>query len=153
MAAKIVKGQCQCGKNQFTVSGSALFRCFCHCTICQQFNQAPFADVSVYRSDALDLKDCQHVDFKAYASPEILQRGRCSECQNPVIEFLTVPLLPKLVVLPNNTLIEPTTENACGHIFYHRRVDDIDDQLPKHSGYLTSQTVFSAYMLKGLLRK
>ena len=36
------------------------------------------------------------------------------------------------------------------HIFYHRRVEDIEDNLPKYSGFILSQTMVSILVLNGL---
>lgn len=144
-------GQCSCGENQFTLLGEPLFRCLCHCTICQRYNQAAYGDVSVFRAQAVELNDDSQVGFRAHRSPKILQRGLCQQCQKPVIERLNVPLMPKLAIVPNTNIAaqEIIPAPAC-HIFYDRRVADIDDDLPKHSGYFPSEAAFTYHLLKAL---
>ena len=151
MTAKMTQGQCQCGQNQISIIGKPLFRCFCHCTICQQYNRAAYGDVSVFRANAVQLSDNSQVNFRAYRSPKILQRGLCQTCNTPVIEKLNVPLMPKLIIVPSANILqfEQLPAASC-HIFYHRRVADIDDQLPKHSGYLPSEVAFTYHLFKGL---
>ena len=41
--------QCPCGTNQFSAQGEPIVRFFCHCTICQDKYQAPFADVTLFK--------------------------------------------------------------------------------------------------------
>ncbi len=44
------ESQCQCGSTKFTIQGEPLIRALCHCTICQEFNNAAFADVTIFAS-------------------------------------------------------------------------------------------------------
>jgi len=36
-------GRCPCGTTTFAIDGPPPFRAFCHCTICQAYNGAPYA--------------------------------------------------------------------------------------------------------------
>jgi hypothetical protein len=56
-------GQCECDQNTFKISGEPLFRSICHCEICQEFNNAPFADITVYRRKDVDLPEGHSVAF------------------------------------------------------------------------------------------
>ena len=49
---------CSCGEVEFTISSKPLFRGYCHCTICQRFNDAPYADITVFTADNLDACTC-----------------------------------------------------------------------------------------------
>ena len=40
---------------------------------------------------------------------------------------------------------------SCAHIFYHRRVNYINDNLPKYSGFISSQTLFTKKLVLGML--
>jgi len=40
---------------------------------------------------------------------------------------------------------------SCAHVFYHRRVKDIDDNLPKYSGFISSQILFMKKLLLAML--
>ena len=39
------------------------------------------------------------------------------------------------------------------HLFYNRRIDDIDDDLPKYNGFVQSQTMMVKELAKGLFKK
>jgi hypothetical protein len=101
-------GQCECGQNTFEISGEPLFRSICHCEICQEFNNAPFADITVYRRKDVDLPERHSVAFKAYSSPPVAQRGKCTACEKPTIEFLKTPLFPALTIVPS-----PLCQRSC----------------------------------------
>ena len=146
--------QCQCGSTKFSVQGVPIVRMYCHCTICQEFNNAAYSDVSIYLSRDVQLYDKEKVNFKKYKSPPAVKRGKCATCNNPIIEFLDLPLFPSLTIIPSENIpsdqlvLEPST-----HIFYHRRVADINDHLPKHSGFIKSQMALTAKLIPGILRK
>ncbi len=144
---------CACGKTTFTVRGAPIIRGFCHCTICQAFNSAPFSDITVVKASNVDLPEPNLVEYTAYRQPPILQRGRCTACGKPAIEFLRIPLLPSFAVVPTGNFSDPgfAPEPAL-HIFYDSRVADIDDGLPKYSGYLKSQAAFTQKMVLNMLR-
>ena len=38
-------GRCSCGAVQFDTSDRPIFRAYCHCTICQKYNGAAYADL------------------------------------------------------------------------------------------------------------
>ena len=46
---------CSCGTTSFQTLGAPLFRILCHCTLCQQFHEAPFADILVHRAEDVAL--------------------------------------------------------------------------------------------------
>ena len=140
-------GRCGCGQCEFQVQGPPLFRLLCHCTICQRFNKADYADVIVFRANDLELPPANRVNFQTLKSPPAVQRGRCSACQQPAIErFESIPLL-KLRMVPSGMLNETTLPPIRFHMFYERRRADIDDDLPKYSGLLRSQWAFLRTLL------
>ncbi|MGB1581774.1 MAG: GFA family protein [Nevskiales bacterium] len=144
---------CECGKSSFRIDGKPLIRGYCHCTICQRFNQAAFSDISVYRLSDVSMPDDSLVDYQVYAKPGFVQRGKCKACGKPAIEKLRLPGLPKMVIVPSQNVQDPALLAAPQlHAFYDTRVADVDDGLPKYSGYLKSQTVFTFKMLAALLR-
>lgn len=146
--------QCQCGNTKFTIQGKPIVRMFCHCTICQEFNNAAYSDVTIFLSKGVHLYDKEKVNFKKYKSPPAVQRGKCATCNKPAIELLDLPLFPSLAIIPSENIppgqFLPEPSN---HIFYHRRVADISDALPKHSGFIKSQMAFSAKLLPGIFRR
>ena len=82
-----------------------------------------------------------------------MSRGSCKQCGKPVLEHLHVPLFPKLVFVPTvnhpgkETLPEPSLQ-----MFYHRHVRDAGGQIPKYSGYLSSEASFMGRLTSALCR-
>lgn len=131
---------CGCGQTAFTVSAPALFRIYCHCTICQGFNQAPFADVLIFKRDDVVLPAAEAVSFDTYKPPPNVQRGKCAKCGMPALELFDVPLLPALAMVPAAMFPhQDSLPGAAMHLFYDKRQANIDDALPKYRGFLPSQ--------------
>lgn len=148
-----LNSHCECGEARFNVSGKPLMRAFCHCTICQTFNQAAYSDITLFRARDVVVPKKDSVKFKAYASPKVLQRGKCSSCEKAAIEYLELPLMPKLFVVPTNNIGDKVLiPEPSMHVFYDARVADIQDDLPKHSGYLKSQLAFSHKLMTSFIR-
>lgn len=144
--------RCSCGQVQFAIKGEPLFRAFCHCTICQSFNRSAHADILLVRTKDVALPPMDRITFKTHKQPPIVRRGQCSACGSPVMEALTIPAFPKLSILPVQTMTDTTgLPDGAFHMFYDRRVADIEDDLPKHAGYLPSQWAFGATLLKALV--
>lgn len=146
-------GQCECGENKFKISGKPILRAICHCEICQEFNSAPFGDITIFKTKDIDLPKDNTVVFKAYTTPPMVQRGKCKSCGKPTIEFLKMPLSPALTIVPTKNLsnqqdvLEPSF-----HSFYHRRKADADDNLPKYSGFLRSQVGFMTRLIGAMIK-
>jgi hypothetical protein len=145
---KARKCTCECGGVSYAVPDKPLFRMFCHCTICQKFNDAAHGDIFVYRASDIERPEEGLVNFDTYRPPPNVQRGKCAACSKPAIEVLDTPLIPSLILVPGNM----HNGHDClpapkGHVFYQSRIEDIDDSLPKHSGYLKSQLVFGKHLL------
>jgi hypothetical protein len=143
--------QCSCGETTFSVQGSPLLRCYCHCTICQEFNQAAFADISIYMAKNVALPSPESLEYKAYRPPPAVQRGKCKSCGSPAVEFLQIPLLAKLIIIPTNTLHQDCVVDPALHMFYNSRVSDVDDGLAKFNGYWKSQAAFGHKLIVSLL--
>lgn len=142
-----MKCTCYCGATCFQADGRPLFRILCHCTICQRFNSAPFADVVVFRAEDVSLPPPNTVSFETYKPPPNVQRGKCATCNQPAIEVFAAPVLPKLVMVPRKTFASDTELPVpIAHIFYDKRVSDAKDTYPKHRGFLRSQLAFLNYL-------
>lgn len=153
MTDTIGRGHCQCGAIELTVTGAALMRGICHCTICQAFNEAPYADITLFRARDVQVNAPERVRFDTYRPPPAVQRGKCADCEQPAIEYLDLPGLPKLAIVPSANLPElPGLPDPSLHIFYHRRTADVDDGLPRFSGYWRSQLAFSWRVMAALWR-
>lgn len=143
-------GSCECQQSKFSINAKPLLRAICHCTICQQFNNAPYSDVVVVKGSGVVMDEPHKVEFKSYASPPIVKRGKCSECGKPAIEFFQIPPFPKYAIIPSDNLADVAAlPDPQMHIFYDRRVADIDDSLPKYSGYFPSQFAFTKCLVRG----
>lgn len=145
---------CQCNHVQFEIKGPPLVRGYCHCTICQEFNQAPFADITLYRYKDVAMPSADHVNYKAYAKPEIVQRGKCAQCNKPAVEYAHMGPLGKVVIVPSENVKDSALlPEPSMHLFYNRRKADANDALPKYDGYLRSQVAFMKKVIGGLLTR
>ena len=134
------KCSCPCGKSVFTAKGTPLGRFHCHCKICQTLYRQPFADVTVLWAGSISLPADHSIRFRRYRLPPALQRGTCPNCAAPVAGFLRVAPFVRLAFVPSANFSDSAALPAPGmHIFYHRRVSDIRDTLPKFSGYWASE--------------
>jgi hypothetical protein len=139
--------RCDCKKTVYALS-RVMFRVFCHCTICQRFNQSEYGDTLVCRAKDLTGPIPNSVSFDTYRSPPNIKRGTCNGCQKPAIEVFESPFLPNIIMVPLAIhRDEPNLPASTGHLFYDRRVHDVSDDKPKHYGYLRSQLTFGRYML------
>ena len=138
---------CACGATDFQTVGEPLFRILCHCTICQRYIGAPFADVLVFRAEDVSLPPPDAVHFDTYKPPPNVKRGKCVTCAQPAIEVFIVPVLPKLVMVPTPMLSAGAEVPApIAHIFYDKRLSDATDAYPKHRGLLRSQLAYMKYL-------
>lgn len=145
---------CPCGAAETKLHATPLMRVRCHCTVCQKFNDAPFADVVVGRLAEATLPADGLVEFGTYRPPPNVDRGRCAACRKPAVEKFHAPIMPDLVMVPASTFADPARLPLVqGDIFYNRRVADIDDDLPKYNGYIFSQIAFLRWLLAGMRRE
>lgn len=142
---------CECGINKFSVKGKPLLRAICHCQFCQDFNKSEYGDFLIYRKEQVIFIDQSKSTYKSYKKPPIVKRGSCKQCGKPVLEYLQAPLFPKLVFIPaeNHSQQEPLLQPSL-HMFYHRRIRDAEDQIPKYSGYLLSEMNFMGRLISKL---
>ncbi|CAA0110137.1 Uncharacterised protein [Zhongshania aliphaticivorans] len=143
--------QCSCGHVTYSVQGPPLLRGYCHCTICQEFNQAECADISIYRARDVELPNPALISFQAYRPPPAVQRGVCLHCKKPAIEVMAIFPLPKFIIIPTLNLPSDCHIDPALHIFYQSRASDINDTLPKVNGYLPSQLALGGKLLSALI--
>lgn len=143
---------CQCGRSKFTVSGEPLARLYCHCQICQALYRQPRADVTVWWSQRVELPEGQRLQFKHYRLPPAINRGTCPSCGMPVVGFLRLAPFVQVAFVPAMNFPRRTAlPRPSAHIFYHRRVKDVRDRLPKISGYWPSELYATKLVLAGML--
>ncbi len=139
---------CSCGKSTVAITRRPFARFLCHCTICQSIYRAPFADVTVLWSTNVSVPDTHAVQFKKYRTPPALSRGTCASCGLPAVGFLAVAPLVRLAFIPSRNYPESyALPPAALHSFYHSRVADAGDDLPKYSGYWRSQLAVAKLIL------
>ena len=132
--------------------GRPMLRGFCHCTICQAFNQAPYADITLFRARDVAMPAPDLVEYRAYRKPPALQRGKCIACGGPALEFVQVFPRLKLIIVPSGNILDAgLVPRAALHIFYDRRLADFDDDLPKYTGYWRSQLAFGRKLMASLI--
>lgn len=138
---------CSCGSVSFETAGEPLFRILCHCTICQRFHNAPFADVLVHRAEDVALPRAEAVEFDTHKRLLNVRRGRCTTCRQPAIAIFAAPALPKLVMVFRSMFgSDAELPSPAAHIFYDSRVSDTEDLYPKHHGFIRSQCAFLKYL-------
>lgn len=146
-ATEHARAQCSCGSVSIPIAAAPKFRVLCHCTICQAFNKSTHGDVLVF--DARDV--AAHVPgtiaFKRWRPPPNVRRGVCVRCEQPALERFNARPFMNLTMIPTPMVAARVPEPAA-HIFYDKRVADVDDALPKHEGYWASQWAFRK-LLKG----
>ena len=131
---------CSCNATRFEVTGNPLTRFYCHCQICQFLYREPFADVTAWWGSGVTLPTTHPVRFRRYRAPPALRRGICSACGQPAVGFMAILPFMTLAFIPARNFVDRSAlPPAAAHIFYHRRVRDVADDLPKHSGYWVSE--------------
>ncbi len=143
-----IEAACPCGNARLKIHAPPRFWMYCHCTVCQRFNQAPFADVLIYRARDVDRPELGAVEYDTYKPPPNVQRGKCVVCGAAAVETFRAPLLPKLTMVPRAMLpADADLPEPVAHFFYETRVGDADDELPRHEGFLPSQWAFLKKLL------
>lgn len=143
----LLHGSCECGTCAFDVKATPTARLICHCKICQGFTGKSFSDVTVLRAKHVELTNADQISFKKYRPPPNLARGLCLKCKKPVVEFLGFGTF-KLAFIPSSNFVsQDLLPMPHMHIFYERRVKDALDNLPKHSGYFSSQLAIGRMLM------
>src|SRR5208337_4066963 len=113
----------------------------------------PYADVTAFPARAVVLPEGSAVTFRRYRPPPAIDRGSCPACGGPVVEFMALGPLKMFAFVPSQNFERPAElPEPSLHIFYHRRVADATDALPKISGYWASEMAVSRLILGGALR-
>ncbi len=145
---------CQCGSSLADVCGEPLTRLLCHCEICQSVYQQAYADVLIFSGRDVSLPDDHAIEFRRHRLPPALTRGACPQCRMPVVAFMRTSPFHQLAFVPRaNFRPETMLPGPAMHIFYHRRVADMDDAVPKVDGYFPSETSVLVAVTKALLQR
>jgi hypothetical protein len=144
---------CPCGQSTFVVNGTPALRLLCHCQVCQAVYKQPYADVTAFWAGAISLPEDHSIQFRRYRAPPALRRGTCRSCGAPVVGFLRLAPFVQLAFVPSRNFPVPAAlPMASAHIFYHRRIADEHDSLPKISGYWRSELAVTKLVLASSFR-
>lgn len=142
---------CACGAATFVVNAKPRARFLCHCTICQSVYRKPYADVTVLLAGEIALPTGHAIQFRKYRLPPALRRGTCSSCGHPVLGFLRLAPFARLAFVPSANYPEQALlPDPSTHIFYDNRIADVEDALPKHSGYWRSELAVTSLVMSSL---
>lgn len=149
VSKKIIKGQCYCGHCKFEFEGDALFRIICHCNVCQKYNRGEYADNTVFKVSNVKFISPENNIFKYHSKPKMVARGQCLKCYMPTIENFTAIPHSNIVIVPNDNLSREYKEvQPAAHICYTTRQSDVDDDIRKYHGLLSSQIAFTKILCK-----
>lgn len=141
-----------CGASRLTLTQAPTARFFCHCEICQEVYGKPYSDATVVNAATVTISPDSPIIYKNYWSG--LQRGVCSECQQPVVGLLAIAPFIKAAFIPTIVLGERfSAPKASAHIFYHRHLDPVIDDIPKINGFVKSELRAASIVLSGLYGK
>jgi hypothetical protein len=145
-------GSCPCGACSFQVDGQSIGRFVCHCTICQSVYKKPYADVTAFRANAVKAPSDNKMFFKRMRLPPAVNRGLCSNCNSPVVGFLSFLPGLRVALVPSANLSDRSElPERLAHIFYQSRVADVADSAPKISGYWRSEWAVGRKLIPSLL--
>ncbi|MBJ8496233.1 GFA family protein [Acinetobacter oleivorans] len=142
---------CSCQHNELVLNGPVIMRFICHCLICQNVYQAPYADVVVAWKNDIIITKFQSIDFKKFRMPPAVNRGVCIQCKKPVYGYLKSYVKHDLAFIPAQNFKDSSSlPEPCLHEFYHRAVSPVEDNLPKYYGYMHSMLGLSKALLKNI---
>ena len=145
-----IRCECPCGAIKLTLRRTPIARWYCHCTICHAVYRKPHSDETIVWARDVAIDGLSRVEFKRYRPPPAASRGICSQCRSPVVAFFSMTPLMRIAVVPSHLYVSQTDLPAPrAHVFYETRVRDINDELPKHSGYMSSQFAALRFILGG----
>lgn len=151
MQQKTIRAGCPCQSNHLILMNEPIIRFICHCLVCQKYTGKAYSDVSIFMQKDVQNLQIQNTKFKRYKLPPNIRRGICLNCQQPSVEL---GVLGQLVLLPTMNILDQQFLPAPRmHLFYHRRVADIHDDLPKYEGMVSSQLMMSLHLAKGIFQK
>ncbi len=145
------QGSCSCQSNTYSINDKPIARFICHCTICQEFTGQAYNDVTVLLKSDVDELNLIRTKFRRWKLPPNIKRGLCTRCNKPSIEM---GLAGNLILIPTTNypdvaaLPKPTM-----HLFYNRRIKDVDDDLPKYKSFVQSQAMIMKALAQGFYKR
>ncbi|KDR85528.1 hypothetical protein GALMADRAFT_367282 [Galerina marginata CBS 339.88] len=138
------RGGCFCGSASYRVAGKPILSAYCHCSLCQRLNAAPFIITTHFPASRFAWTHAEPhtdaLDFYAVASKPWKTRWRCKKCGCTIASYNSK--LDKWSVWgaqferdESGKIIGWDTIKPTAHVFYETRLVDIQDELGKWAGY------------------
>lgn len=145
---------CECGIISISDNAKVINRFVCHCLFCQEYTNDSFNDESFFRKRDIIINKPELIEFtKNYSKLSPLSRGTCKTCKSPVISIAKIPLFSLILIPSETSIIKSLLPPVCAHVFYHRRKTDLNDSIPKYSGFWNSQLMTQWFLLKSFIKK
>ena len=135
------RASCHCKAVQYEVCADPVDSKICHCRVCQKLHGAPMQWAAIFHKSHVRItKGMTHLNF--YNS-ELNKHERilpckvsCALCGTPIADegrhmWLAFPSLFDFGITPK---VPETFKPTC-HIYYGKRMMDLNDDLPKWSGH------------------
>jgi hypothetical protein len=92
-------------------------------------------------------------EYIEYRRPGLLlKRGVCTQCEQPILAYMTLFPGLRLAFVPGNRYSNPNAlvglPKPSAHIFFHRSDVEIDDGIGKYKGFIVSELVISWLIVK-----
>jgi hypothetical protein len=139
--------QCECGQTRLHLAKPPMLRFHCHCTICQALYKRPFSDVTVMWAKNAKLTAGESIEYRRPGL--LLKRGVCTQCEEPILAYMTLFPGVRLAFVPGNRYQGPSVlPEPSAHIFFHRSKAPMDDGIAKYKGFIKSELVITWLILK-----
>ena len=131
--AHTLEASCFCGavRLRCDVATPPISVSICHCSSCRRLTGAPFLANLMLPADALTLqgRDDTPPPLTSLKTSKHVTRHRCSECHSPIYATLG----KERIVVPTSLFAPPLPAAWLPqhHLYYDRRVMDVNDELPK----------------------
>ncbi|KAL8822107.1 MAG: hypothetical protein Q9191_007150 [Dirinaria sp. TL-2023a] len=134
------RGSCHCGKIKYQLSREKpLDAKYCHCTTCQKIHGAPFQWAAIFHKTDINFTHGHH-DLGWYESSEktcvhkLPCKVSCAYCRTPIMDEGRNMILLFPTLIDFETPADRRNFDVSCHMFYPRRVLDINDGKPKWTG-------------------
>lgn len=124
---------CDCGAIELEMTGIPKVHAFCHCEDCRALLDVPFHSVTAWDADNVRIvSGTEHAVEYKYPTLE-MTRVFCQHCGETLYNTNVMGwrLVSQLLIRKCNNDDLPEALQSDAHIFYDRRIIDVDDPLPK----------------------
>ncbi len=144
--------QCRCGEVKIIVKKPPIARLYCHCLVCREVYGKAFSDMTLAWSSSIDIDDVSKIEFKSQRFfPITVKCGTCKTCKHPVAGYSMALSFFNIALIPSYMYQQQTdVPKSSGHIFYHSRVCDVEDDLPKYYKFLGSELAVARFILSAI---